>query len=60
MVPGTETSTGVIFCIAFKINHFLHKDKDENIKYKAYFAEFGQSECAYFNINETSKKQVVI
>jgi len=34
----------------------LHRDKDENIKCKAYFAEFGQSECVYFNINESSNK----
>jgi len=38
----------------------LHKDRDKNIKCKAYFAEFGQSECAYFTINETSNKQVFI
>jgi len=36
----------------------LHRDKDENIKCKAYFAEFGQTECVYFTINETSNKQV--
>jgi len=27
---------------------------------KAYFAEFGQSECVYFTTNETSNKQVFI
>jgi len=30
----------------------LYRDRDENIKCKTYFAEFGQSECAYFTINE--------
>ena len=30
------------------INHFLHRDRDGNIKCKAYFAEFAQSECVYF------------
>jgi len=33
---------------------------DGNIECKASFAEFGQSECVYFTINETSNKQVVI
>jgi len=32
----------------------------ENITYKAYFAEFGQSECVYFTTNEISNKQVVM
>jgi len=36
----------------------LHSDKDENIKRQAYFAEFRQTECVYFTINETSNKQV--
>jgi len=36
----------------------LHRDRDENIKCKAYFAKFGQTECVYFTINETSNKQV--
>jgi len=36
----------------------LHRDRDENIKRKAYFAEFGQTECVYFTINESSNKQV--
>jgi len=27
------------------INHFLHRDRDENIKCNAFFAKFGQSEC---------------
>jgi len=58
MVPDTETSIGVIFCIALQINHFLRRHKDKIIKYKAYFAEFGQSECVYFTINETSNKEV--
>jgi len=31
---------------------------NENIKCKAYFAEFGQSECVYFTITETSDQQV--
>jgi len=57
MVPDTETSTGVNFLHSLEINHFLHRDRDENIKCKAYFAEFGQSECVYFTINETSNKQ---
>jgi len=57
MVPDTETSIGVIFLHSLEINHFLHRDRDENIKWKAYFAEFGQSECAFFTINETSNKQ---
>jgi len=35
----------------------VHKDKDENIKCKAYF---GQSECVYFTLNETSNKHVFI
>jgi len=38
----------------------LHRDKDDNIKCKANFAAFGQSECVYFTINETSNKQVFI
>ena len=46
------------FLYSLKINHFLHKDRDENIKCKAYFAEFGQSECVYFTITETSDQQV--
>ena len=41
------------------INRFLHRDRHENIKWKAYFAEFGQSECVYFTKNETSNKQVL-
>jgi len=56
MVPDTETPIGVIFLHSLEINHFLHRDGDENIKCKAYFAEFGQSECVYFTINETSNK----
>jgi len=60
MVPDKETSIGVFFCIAFNKKHFLHRDRDENIKYKAYFAEFGQSECVHLIINETFKKQVFI
>jgi len=32
----------------------VHRDRDENIKCKVYFAEFGQSECVYFTKNETS------
>jgi len=36
----------------------LHKDRDENIKLKAYFVELGQSECVYFTENETSNNQV--
>jgi len=39
---------------SLQINHFLHRDKDENIKRKAYFAESGQSKCVYFTISETS------
>jgi len=42
---------------SLEINYFLHRGRDENIKCKAYFAEFGQSECVYFTINETSNKQ---
>jgi len=38
----------------------LHRDRDENAKCKAHFAEFGQSQCVYFTINETSNKQVFI
>jgi len=38
----------------------LHRDKDENIKCGAYFAQFGQSECVYFTINESSNKHVFI
>jgi len=44
---------------SLQINHFLHRDRDENIKCKAYFGEFGQAECVYFTINETSNKQVL-
>jgi len=36
----------------------LPRDRDESIEYKAYFAEFGQSECVYFTISETSDQQV--
>jgi len=36
----------------------LHRDRDDNIKYKAYFAEFGQSEYVYFTITESSDQQV--
>jgi len=57
MVPDTETSIGVIFLHSLEINHFLHRNRDEHIKCKAYFPEFGQSECVYFTINETSNKQ---
>jgi len=39
---------------------FLAQRWDENIKCKAYFAEFGQSEYIYFTINETSNKHVFI
>jgi len=60
MVPDTETSIGVIFLNSLYINHFLHRDREENIKFKAYFAEFGQSGCVYFTKNETSNKQVFI
>ena len=42
------------------MNHFLHRDRDENIECKAYFAEFGQSECVYFTINKTSNEHVFI
>jgi len=42
---------------SLEINHFLHRDKDENIKRKAYFAEVEQSECVYFTVNENSNKQ---
>jgi len=57
MVSDTETSIEVIFLHSLEINHFLHRDRDENIKCKAYFAEFGQSEYVFFTINETSNKQ---
>jgi len=57
MVPDTETSIGLIFLHSLEINHFVHRDRDENIKCKAYFAEFGHSGCVYFTINETSNKQ---
>jgi len=30
------------------------------MKHKAYFAEFGQSECVYFTTNETSHRQVFL
>ena len=42
------------------MNHFLRRDREENIKCKAYFAEFGQSESVYFTKNKTSNKQVFI
>jgi len=58
MVSNTETSIGVIFCTAQSNNHFLHSDKDEYIKCKVYFAQFGQSESVYFTINESSNKHV--
>jgi len=35
MVPDTKTSTGMIFVYSLLTNHFLHRDKDENIKCKA-------------------------
>jgi len=38
----------------------LHRGRDEYIKYKAYFAEFGQFDCVYFTMNEISNKQVCI
>jgi len=57
MVPDTEKPIGVIFLHSLEIKHFLRRDRDENIKCKAYFADFGQSECVYFNINEASNKQ---
>jgi len=50
MVRDTATSIGVI----------LYRDWDENTKCKAYFAEFGQSECVYFTKNEISIKQIFI
>jgi len=43
-----------------ELNHFLHRDREENIKCKAYLAEFGQSKCVYFTINKTSNKYVFI
>jgi len=57
MVPETEMSIGVIFLHSIEINHFFHRNRDENIRCKAYFDEFGQSECVYFTIYETSNKQ---
>jgi len=42
------------------MNHFLHRDRDKNVKCKAYFAEVGQSESVYFITNKTSNKQVFI
>jgi len=42
------------------MKHFLHRDRDENIKCEAYFAEFGQSERVYFTVNETSNEQDII
>jgi len=50
----------VDFFNRLSINHFLHRDGDKNIKCKAYFAEFGQCECIYLTINETSNIQVFI
>ena len=41
------------------LNHFLHRGRDKNIERKAYFAEFGQSDCVYFTENETSNEQVL-
>jgi len=40
MVPDTETPIRVIFLHSLEINHFLLRDRDENIKCKAYFAEY--------------------
>ena len=60
MVPDTETSIGEIFWLIFTQNNFLHRDKDENIKCKAYFAEFEQSESVYFTKNKTSSRHVFI
>jgi len=37
----------------------LHRGRDKNIERKAYFAEFGQSDCVYFTENETSNEQVL-
>ena len=48
------------FLYSLQINRFLHRDKDENIKCKTYFAEFGQLECIYLTMNETCNKQVII
>jgi len=64
MVPDTETSIGLIFCIAFR-KKILRRDRDESIKCKAYFAEVGQAYFAEFGqsfitINEISNKQVCI
>jgi len=42
------------------MKHFLHRDREKNIKCEVYFAEFGQSECVYLTKNETSNKQVFI
>jgi len=53
-------SIGAIFLYNIQLNHFLHRDSDENIKYIAYFTELGQSECVYLMINETSNKHVFI
>jgi len=32
MVPDTKTSIGMILVYSLLINHFLHRDKDENLK----------------------------
>ena len=42
------------------MKHFLHRDRDENIKCEAYFAEFRQSECVYFTITQTSNEHLFI
>jgi len=60
MVPDTETSIGVTFLDSLQMNPFMHRDRDENIKCKAYFADFGHSESVYFTKNKTSNKQVFI
>ena len=57
VVPDRETPIGALFVWPL-INHFLHRGRDGNIKCKAYFAEFTQSECVYFTITETSDQQV--
>jgi len=57
MIPDTETSIGVTFCTAFK-QTIYRTGVGTKLKCKAYFAEFGQSECVNFTINETSNKEV--
>jgi len=55
MVSNTETSIGWFFWITLN-KPFVAQGEGQNIKCKAYFAKFGQSECVYFTIDESYNK----